>query len=135
MENVARIERQLTPVVGPRRAGLLTSLAEGVEGTLAANPVIAALLTPDAFPALAVIYASALRTTTEAATDQRLDEKTRTNAQETLDEMAQIVTAVTGPDPNPQPRVSDEMIDMLLGKLGGRAPDDRLLQDAEEIIR
>ena len=137
MNDPARVERQLTPVLGAQRAGLLASLAEGADATLSANPVIAALLTRDIFPTLAVLYAQAVLITTNAANSTMPGyDDAKADAAAALTEMEQIFAAVNAPDPAPPQRHShNALIDMLLG---GRADDDGMPpapQDAEQIVR
>ena len=132
MHNPARTETLLTPVLGSRRAGLLASIAEGMDATLAKNPMAAALLGPDAFPAIAILYAHVLQATNEAIADESYPEHSRADAQATLVEIEQIVAILSAPDTTARVYGRSPGQDLIDALLSGRATDEGMPEPTQE---
>lgn len=111
MLNPNRAQRQLEPVLGQARATTVTSIANGLFGTIQQNPLAASLLAPDVFPALAALYGSMRQIAVEGAASD--NEKTRERAARTLEEIDTIVAATNAADPNPQEDLPDFLRDVL----------------------
>lgn len=111
--NAARIERQLKALPeGKFTAGL----AAGIWATLYQNPILATMLGPSQFTAIAAIYGHCLRVCREVIEQPNQNPEVLADAQRTLDLMQQIAVLVDAPDPEPpQPMgmIGADLGDML----------------------
>ncbi len=117
MVNPQRIEMQLTPAFGKDRAMLLANLADGLGGVLSDNPMTAALMSPHIFPALAILYATAVRATNQAIASEPEGSVIRTAAETTRNEMMTIVEACSAPGEQQQPSSVFHSMDELIEQL------------------
>lgn len=116
------LSRQLTPL-GEIQADIVTTLAAGADGTLAANPFFRQAIASQTFLAIAALYGSALAVAQSVA-DEPVDEDDAAGkdaaerARLTLASMEQIVALTRVPAPREAPGGFEEMMEKIAAMAG-----------------